>query len=139
VSVLSLLQEVRKLLAEPLSWLHNGLYAGVRVCDSWGRPLPPRSCYDYEEPNCFCIAGALNHVGRRYPADEHQRAIRVVYELIPDGSPITEWNDRHRRRHSEVVALLDDAVWKVSPSPQLALFPTTTPAEQASAKETEKP
>ncbi len=122
MSVLALLQETRALLARREAWLSNGLYRGVRTRLFSGGLGFARSCYPEEEPNCWCVSGALSHVGRRYPAHLPQ-AIRIVAELVPDGSPITDWNDRYGRRHDEVLKLLDEAVWRATPSAQVPLFP----------------
>jgi hypothetical protein len=109
VNNLETLTKARSLLSDPEHWT-RGFYAKTKD----GMHTMP----DDASAFCFCLRGAVHHV---LGVDITSiRAIRVccLIEEAFVGHPISEdsefsfveWQDRPRRKHSEVIRLLDKAI-----------------------------
>lgn len=97
------LKEVRALLTDPTHWSK-----GAMAKDPWGghlkNPKDPTA-------SCWCLYGAL-----LAQSTEQRTVLQAVGDLSAAyGSPDTHmnlirFNDSHRTRHADVLALLDKAI-----------------------------
>jgi hypothetical protein len=107
------LERAREILSDPSSWTQNN-YAESKVdgrpVDVWGSN--PKEC-------SYCLAGALIIASeityKDPPVGEQARALDAVRDLTQARgfAGITSFNDEFGRHHSEVLAVIDEAISKL--------------------------
>ena len=115
IKVLKVLKGARDVLSDPERWTQGAL---ARTASN--RPVD----VDDHEATCFCLFGAIAHVGIGLARSSDPTATDiagsfvaadVVFDAIREMENYTElsvvsWNDNPDRNHAEVVQLLDTAI-----------------------------
>lgn len=118
-SPLQVLQEARRLIADPKHWIKR-----TSACDAQGLSVP----WNAETAECFCLGGAITRAALyRNPGPALERGqllqsatVLVTNALEASGFPMTyipTFNDHPNTMHQDVLRVLDDVIVKLEKEP----------------------
>jgi hypothetical protein len=102
MTALEALKRIRKLVADPKGW-RQGTYAK----DAKGNTVDPNS----PSATCWCLVGAARRVLANTPPSARPSLGPVLLGMGSTMQDVVRFNDK--RSHTEVVALLDDAITRL--------------------------